>query len=245
MRLIYSSLLVSSLLFGYYGKVEPYQTYNIKADISGKVVEVNKSAEGSFYKGIVIKIDDYQNKIDLKNSKIQLKNFENILKSQKEILKRKKRIYEVYKTLKTKSQLDKDLKFYDYQNSIITLNQTKNTISNLKAQILKLEDTISKKSISFKNYIYAIQINKGDYINLSAPIATTMDLSKLKIEIYVPIDKIGSIKNKKIYINDKISNFKVNKIYKVADSKYVTSYKVEIIGQYPKVSDIVKVEFKD
>jgi len=243
-RLIYSSLMASSLLFGYYGKVEPYQTYNIKADVSGKIIDVNKSSEATNYKGIVIKIDKYQNKIDLKNLETQLKNYESILKSQQKILDKKYKTYQIYKNLKTKSELDKDLKFYDYQNSIIVLNQTKNTISNLKAQIAKLKDTISKKSIGFKNYIYKIDVNKGDYVTPSMPLAVTMDINKVKIDIYVPINEIDGIKTKKIYINDKLSNFKISKIYKVADSKYVTSYKVEIVGKYPKISDIVKVEFK-
>ena len=244
MKKVYMSLLASSLLFGYYGKVEPYQVYNIKSDVSGKVIEVNKSSEATKYKGIVVKIDDYQNKIDLKNLKAQLKNFENIKSAQQQIVDKKRKIYEVYKTLKTKSQIEKDTKFFDYQNSLIALNQTKNTISNLKAQIAKLEDTISKKNISFKNYIYEIKVNKGDFVNFATPIATTMNISKVKIDIYVPIDKIESIKNKKIYINNKLSDFKINKIYKVADTKYVTSYKVELIGKYPNISDVVKVEFK-
>jgi len=244
MKKVYMSLLASSLLFGYYGKVEPYQVYNIKSDVSGKVIEVNKSSEATKYKGIVVKIDDYQNKIDLKNLKAQLKNFENIKSAQQQIVDKKRKIYEVYKTLKTKSQIEKDTKFFDYQNSLIALNQTKNTISNLKAQIAKLEDTISKKNISFKNYIYEIKVNKGDFVNFATPIATTMNISKVKIDIYVPIDKIESIKNKKIYINNKLSDFKINKVYKVADTKYVTSYKVELIGKYPNISDVVKVEFK-
>ncbi len=244
MRLIYSSLMASSLLFGYYGKVEPYQTYNIKADVSGKIIDVNKSSEATNYKGIVIKIDKYQNKIDLKNLEAQLKNYESILKAQQKIKDKKYKTYQIYKNLKTKSELDKNLKFYDYQNSVIVLNQTKNTISNLKAQIAKLKDTISKKSISFKNYIYKIDVNKGDYVTPSMPIAVTMDINKVKIDIYVPINQINSIKNKKIYINDKLSDFKIDKVYKVADSKYLTSYKVEIVGKYPKISDIVKVEFK-
>ena len=244
MRLIYSSLIASSLLFGYYGKVEPFQTYDIKSDVSGKVIDVNKSSEGTNYKGIVIKIDDYQNRIDLQNLQNQLKNYKSILSSQQKILDKKYKTYQIYKTLKTKSQIDKDLKFYDYQNSLIALNQTKNTISNLLAQIAKLKDTIQKKSISFKNYIYKIDVNKGDYVNFATPLATIMDIQKVKIDIFVPINKIVSIKNKKIYINDKLSNFKIDKIYKVADSKYVTSYKVEIVGKYPKISDIVKVEFR-
>jgi len=244
MKKICISLISSSLLFAYYGKVEPYQVYNIKADVSGKVIEVNKTAESTEYKGIVIRIDDYQNRIDLINLKNQIKNFEAIKKSQEEILKRKKRIYDVYKRLKTKSQIEKDNKFFDYQNSLIALNQTKNTILNMKAQIDKLKDTISKKNISFNNYIYSINVNKGDYVNVAAPIATTMDINKVKISLFIPIDKIDSIKYKKIYINEKASNFKIDKIYKVADNKYITSYKVEIIGKYPKISDIVKVEFR-
>jgi len=244
MKNFYISLLVSNLLFGYYGKVEPYQTYNIKSDVSGKVVDVNKSVEGKNFDGIVIKIDDYQNRVDLQNLETQLQNLEIIKLSQEEILKRKKRNYEIYKTLKTKSQFDKDNKFFDYQNSLIVLNQTKNNISNLKTQILKLKDTINKKTISFRNYIYQIKVNKGDFVNFATPLATIMDIKKVKIEIFIPIDKIDTIKNKKIYINDKLSNFKISKIYKIADEKYITSYKVEIIGKYPKISDIVKVEFK-
>jgi len=243
-KVIGISVLASSILFGYYGKVEPYQTYNIKADVSGKVIKVDKSKEATNYKGIVIKIDDYQNRIDLKNLQAQLRNFENIKLAQQKIVNKKYHTYKIYKTLKTKSQIEKDLKFYDYENSLIALNQTKNTISNLKAQIAKLRDTIAKKSISFKHYIYKIDVNKGDYVSFATPIATTMNITKVKIDIYVPIDKINSIKNKKIYINGKLSDFKIDKIYKIADTKYTTSYKVELIGKYPKISDIVKVEFK-
>ena len=245
MKKVYISILAGSLLFGYYGKIEPYQTYNIKSEVSGKVIDVNKSSEATSYKGIVIKIDDYQNKIDLKNLENQLKNFEIIRNSQQNIVNKKRKTYEIYKTLKTKAQIEKDNKFYDYQNSLIALNQTKNNISNLKAQISKLKDTINKKSISFNHYIYSINVNRGDFVNVSTPLATTMDIKKVKIDIYVPIDKIETIKNKKIYLNKKISNFKIDKIYKIADNKYTTSYKVELVGKYPKISDIVKIEFKD
>jgi len=232
------------LLFGFYGKVEPYQIYNIKSDVTGKVIEVNKSAEGKVAKGIVIKIDDYQNRIDLNNLRTQLKNLKIVQKSQEEIMKIKEKIYSVYKKLKTKSQFDKDNKFFDYQNSKITFFQTNNTISSIKAQIKKLEDTISKKQIAFKNYIYSLNVNMGDFVNFATPIATIMDISKTKIDIFIPIDKIENLKNKRIFINGKLSNFKIEKIYKVSDDKFVTSYKVELVGQYPKISDIVKVSFK-
>jgi hypothetical protein len=87
-------------------------------------------------------------------------------------------------------------------------------------------------------------VNRGDYLNFGTPIATTMDISKQKIYIYVPIDKIETIKNRKIFINGKKSNFKIAYIQKVADKNFVTSYKVKLVGNYPKISDIVKIEFK-
>ena len=236
--------LSTTLLFGYYAKVEPYQTYNIQADISGKVIDVNTSAKATNYKGIVVRLDDYIDKIELKNLKTQLNNYKNILKSQEKILLKKEKTYKIYKNLKTKSQIEKDNKFFDYQNTLININQTKNTISNLKYQIKKLEDTIKKKHISFKHYIYDIKVNIGDFVTIGKPIATTMDISKEKLVIYVPLDKIKSIKNKIIYINNKKSNFKIDKIYKIADEKYTTSYKVELVGNGLKLSNIVEIKFK-
>jgi hypothetical protein len=233
-----------TLSFGYYSKVEPINSYVIKSDITGKVVDVNRSAVATNYRGIVIKIDDYKDKIDLKNDENQLQNLKKILKTEKENMLRKKTTYEIYKNLKSKSIYEKNLKFYDYSSSLITYNQTKNSISNLEAQIATLKNTISKKNISFKNYIYEINVHRGDYLNFGSLIAKTMDLSKKKLYVYVPINKINSIKNKKIYINSKLSNFKIAYIEKVADSKFVTSYKVKLIGNYPICSQIVKVEFK-
>jgi len=74
-------------------------------------------------------------------------------------------------------------------------------------------------------------------------VARGYDISKQKLYIYVPIDKIDSIKNKKVYINKKRSNFKIYKIWKIPDDKYITSYKVELIGKGLKFGDIVNVSF--
>jgi len=246
-HLIYKIGLISlttTLFASYYAKVEPIESYNIKADISGKVLDVNRSAISTNYKGIVIKIDDYQDRINLKSAEVKLKILKNILSSQKEILKRKKRIYETYQKLSSKSQNEKDLKFFDYQNSLIAYNQTKSNIADLEAKIKILKNSISKKNIHFNNYIYELYVNKGDYVTPANLVAKIMDLSKEKIYIYVPLNKINSIKNKKVYINGKKSNFKIAYIKKVADDKFVTSYKVKLVGNYPTISEIVKVDFK-
>jgi hypothetical protein len=246
-RLIYKILIISLIVtfsFGYYAKVEPINSYVIKSDVSGKVVDINRSAVATNYKGVVIKVDSYKDRVNLKNYQNQVKNLKDILKVQKEIMLRKKATYKSYKNLKSKSSYEKNLKFYDYANSLIIYNQTKNSILNLESQIAILKDTISKKNISFKNYIYEIDVHKGDYLNFGSLIAKTMDLTQKKLYIYVPINKINSIKNKKIYINSKVSDFKISYIQKVSDSKFVTSYKVKLVGHYPVCSEIVKVEFK-
>ena len=237
-------IFLSSFLFGFYGKVEPYRTFLIKSDVSGKVVEVNKSCEGGFCKGVVIQIDDYQNRLDLKNLENQLITMKKILESEKLIVERKRKNFQIFNKLKTKSQFEKDNKFFDYQNSLISLYQTKNSILKLETDIKKLKDTISKKRIVFKNYIYSLKVEKGDFVNVGTALAITMDINLTKIDIFIPIDNISTIKDKTIFINNKKSDFKISKIYQVADDKYVTSYKVEIIGHYPKISDVVKVEFK-
>jgi len=135
-HLIYKIGLVSlaTSLFAYYGKVEPINSYTIKSDVSGKVVDVNRSAVATNYKDVVIKIDKDQDEINLKNYENQVKNLESILDSQLDIMKRKKAIYKSYKNLKSKSSYDKNLKFFDYQNSLISYNQTRsswfNSVSN-------------------------------------------------------------------------------------------------------------------
>jgi len=61
----------------------------------------------------------------------------------------------------------------------------------------------------------------------------------------VPIDDIEKIKSKDIYIDDKKSDIIVSKIYDVADSEHISSYKVELhLNNVKKFSRLVKVEFK-
>ena len=111
---------------------------------------------------------------------------------------------------------------------------------------MRLENTIkNKKLIENSSYIYNIYVKKGDYVNPGTLIYTTKNLTKGKLEIFVSINDIDNIKNKTIFINNKQSNLKIDKIYKVADSKNISSYKVEIIVPNPKeFSTLIKINFK-
>jgi hypothetical protein len=251
--------MLSTFLFSYYGKVEPLDTYTLKSNVNGKVISINSNLEGKTVNNkIVVNVDTFNDKIDLNSLKTQKKSisnqiefYKNILNEQNSILKIKQDNYEVYKQLKTKSKTEKDLKLLDFISAKISINQTKITLSNLQNQlssinsnIKKLEKTILDKEIKVDGYLYKLLIDKDDYISYGSPVATVMDISKTKISIFIPINEIEKIKNKAVYINDKKSNFTISKIFKVADEKYVTSYKIEIIGNYDKISDVVKVEFK-
>jgi len=237
--------IIAVFAFAYEAKVEPFDIYKIKASVSGKIVKADKNFEAKSVKNrLIVKIDDKQNLIDLKNSEAQLKILKEEIINQSAVVKRKKRIYEKYKTLKTKSQNEKDLKFYDYIAAKNQLLNLKSQFNNTSANIEKLKDTISKKNIEVSGYVYKIYINKNDYASPGVLIADVYDISRQKLTIFVPIEEIEGIENKKIYINGKLSGFKIHKIWKVPDTQYVTSYRVELVGKGLKLGEIVKVELK-
>jgi len=245
MKKIISLIVVTIFLFGYKSKVEPFEIYNIKAVVNGKVVMVNKDLEATNIKNkLIVKIDDTDNKIDLENLQRQLELLKEQINNQKLIVKRKEDIYKRYEKLKTRSQTEKDSKFFDYISSLNQLINLKSQYSNTLANIKKIKDIISKKSIRANGYLFKIYVKKDDYVNLGSLIANVYDISKQKLTIYIPINQIKNIKNKKIYINTKESNFKIYKIWNVTDDKFVTSYKVELIGNGLKFGEIVDIELK-
>lgn len=217
----------------FYAKVEPINTYNVKSSVSGKVLYVNEKIKSkqSDNKAIV-KIDDVINKIDLKQSKMKLKNLENILDLEKGTLNS-------YNKVSSKSKFDKD-------NQKIKILNIESSISDIKTKIKTLEDTIENKNLKEQNkYIYDIAVEVGDYVNPGTLLYTAMDLSKGKLEIFIPISDADTIKSKDIYINDKKTELKISKLYTVADSKHLSSYKCEIIIEDPKqFSSLYRVEFK-
>jgi len=238
-------IFLAVLLFAFDAKVEPYEVYKIKSSVSGSVKESHTNYESKEVKDtLVIKIDDYKDRINLKNINEQIKILKNEIANQSQIVARKRNMYLRYRNLKTKSLEQKNLKFYDYANALNQLYNLKSQLSNFEYQRKSTIDTINKKNVKLSGYVYKIYVNKGDYVNPGTLLAEIDDISKEKLTIYVPINKIDEIKNKEIYINGKKSGFKIEKIWNVPDSKYVTSYRVDLVGSGLKLGDIVKVEFR-
>jgi hypothetical protein len=238
-------IFLAVILFSYDAKVLPFDEFDIKSAVSGKIIYANKDLEAKNLKNdVIIKIDSFSQKVDINNTLSQISILKQEIKNQKEIVKRKKETYLKYKNLKTKSQLEKDLKFYDYMASFNQLLNLKNTLFNLQNNLKKLKDIVNKKIVKANGYLYKIYVNKNDYAVPGKLLAKVYDISKEKLYVYILIDEINNIQNKSIYINGKKSNFKITKIYRVPDENYITSYKVELVGNGLKIGDIVKVEFR-
>lgn len=235
MRYLIVFLMMLNSLFAieFYAKLEPINSYSVKAAVSGKVIYTNDEIEGKkANNSIIVKLDSQLNKIDLKQS-------EKKLAAINEMLKLQERNYNRLLKISSKSGFEKD----SQKINVINLETSK---ADMLIKIATLKDTIkNKKLVEKSNYIYNIAVKKGDYVAPGTLLYEAKDLSKGKLEIYVPIADVEIIKTKTIYIDGKKSDLKIDKIYDVADSKHISSYKCEILIDKPKVfSRLVKIEFK-
>ncbi|MCH9812954.1 MAG: hypothetical protein K0U47_03315 [Epsilonproteobacteria bacterium] len=264
MKFFLALFLTYALVEGssYYAKAEPKEFFSVKSSVSGEVIEIRESLEGVLSDGtIVVKIDDKIDRIDLEASTQKLQFLENNIALTRESVRNTKRVasidkenYERVKGLSSYSKTQKDTKLLAMiaaQNSYI---QTKTSLENLKTQkadlklkIETLKDRIEKKNIKVKpgDYIYKIYPNKGDYVNPGSQLLDVYDVSAALLTLYVSSEDSQGIENKKIYLNDKESAYKIKNIWSVADSVNISSYRVEIEIKKPKqFSKLIKVEFK-
>ncbi len=222
-----------SLAGEFYSKLEPINSFLVKSSVSGKVIYTNDKLEGlKANNSKIVEIDSYVNRIDLQQSTNKLKAINSMIKIEQNNYKRLKRI-------SSKSAFEKD----NQKIKVINLESSK---ADILIKIANLKDSIkNKKMIEKSNYIYNIAVKKGEYVNPGTLLYEAKDLSKGKLEIFIPISDVDKIKDKIIYLDGKRTDLKINKIFNVADSKHISSYKVNIIIDNPKIfSRLVKIEFK-
>ena len=232
--ILFMPLFLSSLLANeYYAKLEPINSFEVKSAVSGKVIFTNDKLEGKKAKNsTIIELDSLVNKIELEQTKNKLKAVSSMMAIENNNYQRMLKV-------SSKSGFEKDTQ----KLKVINLETTK---ADLLTRIATLKDTIkNKKLIEKNNYIYNIAVKKDDYVNPGTLLYESKDLRKGKLEIFIPISEIEDIKTKTIYLDGKQSDTKINKIFEVADSKHISSYKVEILINNPKkFSRLVKIEFK-
>jgi multidrug resistance efflux pump len=245
----------------YMAKVEPYDTVTIKAAAAGAVLEANTSAEGRVLHGArLVHIDDRIERSDLENARRNrailsemLELDTSALKVLEETMKRQKAYFERMRRLSTASQTQKDNAYNAYAsafNQYVAMREKvlslRKQLNDTDAAIVRLEDTIEKKSIEVTGFVGTLKVRKGDYVAPGTPIARIDDTSKAKLVLFVPQKELEGIENKTVLINGKTTDYKVSKVWRVSDEVYMSSYRVEIVIDAPKdaFSKLVKVELK-
>jgi len=214
----------------YMAKIEPYEKFTIYAQTSGQIVKLDKTDETNLVNKTIIKLDD-----TLEQS--QLKIYKNQLALYKEKLNILEKNYKKYIKIRGKSQSDKDSKLTE-------LIDLRISIESIQSNIKTTEDSIKKKTIKLKNlYLKNFNVNQGDYVQTGAKLATAYDISKAKLVVYVSSEDRQNIKNKKILLDGKNLQAKIEKIDKTVDETYLSAYKVTLILEDQEFGKPVKVEF--
>ena len=238
----------------HYAKLEPVQTYIIKASAAGQIVRADDSKEGSVGNGdVVVQIDDRVDRAQkraLEGSlgvlKETLELTRQMAENQKKVYEKDYRYYQRTKNLKTKSQTEKDRIFSTMMASKNQLLSLKEKIATLKKQIadteyqlVMLDDRIVKKAVRAEGlYIYRVAVRKGDYVNPGALLLQAMDTKRGRLVVYLDADEMKDI--------GKETNLKFDKLIRVADDVHISSYRAEIVldDPGPLFSKLVKIEIK-
>ena len=252
------------LLFAkvHYAKVESYETIVLKSAVSALVIDVDLEAEGTMIHGKrVIYLDDKLDQVNLISSKQSVTLLQqmhdinhDIAQSLKETVKRQEGYFNRINKLTTASKTQKDNAFSSFTSAKTQYLGTREKIINLEKQILdmehkiaQLEDSIRKKSLVLDNkYLYKLMIRKGDFVNPGSPLAQIEDVSKAKLVLFLEPEELTDIDKKKVYLDGKETEYKVDKVWRVADEKFISSYRAEIYIPTPKglFSKLIKVEIK-
>lgn len=218
----------------HYAKVEPYNSVVLKSAVSALVMDVDLDAEGSVVQQKrVVFLDDHLDKMNLKISKAKLQTLGETLQRQESSFKRMNK-------LKTASVSQKDTAYYSYAS-------TKTQYLDMQYRIAQLEESIQKKSLVLKDkYLYKLMVRKGDFVAPGSALAQVMDMNKAKLVLFLEPEELKDLDKKTVYINDEKTTYSVDKVWKVADEKFISSYRAEIYIDAPKeiFSTLLKVEIK-
>ncbi|HHD78277.1 MAG TPA: hypothetical protein ENK98_01350 [Epsilonproteobacteria bacterium] len=218
----------------HYAKVEPYDSVILRSAVSALVMDVDVDAEGSVvHQKRVILLDDRLDKMNLKISKAKLETLSETLQRQESSFKRMNK-------LKTASVSQKDTAYYSFAS-------TKTQYLDMQYRIAQLEDSIQKKSLVLNDkYLYKLMVRKGDFVAPGSALAQVMQTNRAKLVLFLEPEELKNLESKHVYIDGKETSYRVNKVWKVADEKFISSYRVEIYIDAPKesFSTLLKVEIK-
>jgi len=89
-------------------------------------------------------------------------------------------------------------------------------------------------------------VKPGQVVVPSTPLAKIADASRALLTLYLSSEEISTAKDKILYLDGKKSNYKIDRIWNIADEQHLSSYKAQIIIDAPEhFSALMKVELRD
>lgn len=259
--ILFTLLSITLTASEYYSKAEPYRFYTLQANVPGLIFFADEDVEGKVLskKNFII-IDDEldQKELDLlkqkkRNLQKSLELNQKMSKNLSNMIERKNRNYERIKNLPIKSNIEKDKEFFDLST---TQNQQLSTLEKIETihsqlndtrlRLIQLQRSIQDKHISAEGMVlYKLHVKKGQVVAMGMSLAEIADISKAKLTIFLNKDEIEDVRSKTIYLNDKPTNYEIDKIWPLSDTEHISSYKTEIVIDAPKqFSQLYKIEFK-
>ncbi|MFH0734979.1 MAG: efflux RND transporter periplasmic adaptor subunit [bacterium] len=162
----------SSLELNLTGELIPFKELDIASEAEGKITSVNFEL-GTFLQkgGVLANIDDKIKTLNYKNAKVEAERL------RKDML----RIENLYKGgTSTEQEYDKIVSAYDIQ---------KNKVDETERQLAYTKITTSISGIITKK-----NIEEGTYVKTGAVIASIVDISRLKVQLYVSESNVYFLK---------------------------------------------------
>jgi len=221
----------------YMGKIEPYEHYTISAQSSGRVTFIAKAREYSMIEKSLVVL-----RLDTQEEGIALSNLQHSIKLQKEVVGIKEKNY------KNKLGIAQLSDYTKNQEKLLYLD-AKQLLENLYRDRAMQKLAIQNKTFTISHlYLDGFHVALGEYVTVGTKLYELYDLSRLKLEIFLPKKELDGIWQKRIYLDGKMSDFRIEKIAKVNDTQHISMYRVILVqknhtsGNY--LGKVVKIAFK-
>jgi multidrug efflux pump subunit AcrA (membrane-fusion protein) len=171
-----------------------------------------------------------------------------------EMVQKKSANFERVRELKMRSQVEKDRDFYDLlasKNQLATvrkeLENMRLQVSDLKLRQRQLERSIADKRLAAPGYtLYALLVKESQVVAPGTPLAQVADVSRAKLTLFLSEAERQGISDKVIYLDGAKTDYRIDRLWNIADDTHLSSYRAEIIIDAPDAfSRLVKVEFRD
>lgn len=172
--------------FSLTGVLVPQNSVDIIAEVSGKIISINKNL-GDFIEAnqTLAAIDDVIPKSNFEQAEAQVLSSENNFKILKTNLESDKLLYE-----------NGDISKLQYENSVLGVKNAEaqylSAVALLSVAKKNYDDTKIKSPIS--GFISRKNINIGTMVTTGTPVYRIVDLSKMKMEVSVPQEIINKVK---------------------------------------------------